>query len=148
MPKFFLLAFLLAAPTNTVILTTSTTGIAASDLADTPLSLSINMQAGVRTNQLDLTLAVTAGTSTRVRVTCYDSVDDSVFAQMIFCDSASPSACFPDVREFTLSDFSAVGGVIYIPSRWAVTKQYVKCSVDDPDDGTGTVSLTGARSWQ
>lgn len=131
-------------------LTVTETGIDGENLADTPLSEPIHMEAtGKRTNQLSLTIAVTPGTSTRIWVTCYESeLKTSGFSQIPFCDSEYPSNCHPDVREFTLSEYTTVSGKKYIASRWEITKQWSKCSVDDPDDGTGTVILTGTRSSQ
>lgn len=125
-------------------------GIEASVLADTPLSEPIDMEANsLRTNQLTLTVIVTPGTTTRVQVTCYESHSStSNIAQLSFCDTASPSACVPDVRTFTLANYATVDSLKYIKTRWIFTERWAKCSVDDPDDGTGTVSVSATRSWQ
>lgn len=140
----------LAVTSENINITATDTGISAANLSATPLSSAIDMQGdGKITNQLSLTIAVTAGSSTRIQVTCYESSSKTAsFAQISFCDNSSPSNCNPDVREFTLSEYTAVGGILYIPSRWGIKKQWAKCSVDDPDNGTGTVTLTGTRSWQ
>jgi len=145
-----LLAPLLLAAQSYIPLTATQTGVDGENLADTPLSDPIHMEAsGYITNQLSLTFAVTAGTSTRIQVTCYESeLKTSAYAQVSFCDTAPTSNCQPDVREYTLADYTAVGGVLYIPSRWGIKKAFAKCSADDPDDGNGTVVITGTRSWQ
>jgi hypothetical protein len=122
------------------------TGVTAANLSATPTASTLNMEEGSSTNQLSLTLAVTPGTSLIVDVRCYESANGTTWDQISFCDTASPSACIPDVRRYTLASYA--GAVKYIPSRWAVTKKYARCSADDPADGTGTVTVTGTRSWQ
>jgi len=141
--KTLLLALLLAAPQASIALTVAMTGVNGEDLADTPMTDAINMEAGQITNQLSLTLTVTAGTSTRVVVTCYESEDNVTYGRVSVCTSAASASCAPDIREFTLADYSGS-----ISSRWPVTKKWIKCSADDPDDGTGTVIVTGARSYR
>jgi hypothetical protein len=123
-------------------------GIDGEDLADTPLSDAINMELSEATNQLSLTLAITPGTSATVDVQCYESVAGTTYSQISYCTNAVPAVCKPDVRRHTLSDYDTVGSVKIIATRWAVTKKFVKCSVDDPADGTGTVVVTGTRSWR
>jgi len=146
MLKIALLSALCAMPLKPIDIAS---GVEDEDLADTPETDVINMNAGQPTNQLSLTLSVTAGTSTRVQVVCYESNESaSDFGPVPLCDSATPAACKPDLREFTLSDYTAVSGVIHIASRWPIVKQFAQCTADDPDDGTGTVTITGARSWQ
>lgn len=140
------LALTLALPPDKAIQIAS--GVAGEDLADTPMTDVINMEASSPTNQLSLLVAVTPGTTTVVDVRCYESVNGVVFAPVPLCDSASPSACVPDVRRFTLANFVAASGVYYLASRWPILKKYAKCSADDPNDGTGTVVITGERSWQ
>jgi hypothetical protein len=138
-----LLLLLVLAQTNGVPLVT---GVTAASLSATPTTAAIDMEAVHPTNQLSLTLAVTPGTSLTVDVRCYESNNSTTWDQISFCDTASPSACIPDVRRFTLASYA--GTVKYLPSRWALTKKYARCSVDDPADGTGTVTITGTRSWQ
>jgi hypothetical protein len=124
-------------------------GVADEDLADTPTTDGINMQASQVSNQLSLTLTITPGTTTRVDVTCYDSDDGSAYAQIPLCDAESPSGCVPDVRRFTLASYTAnASGDYVISSKWPAVKKWIKCSVDDPDDGNGTILITGSRSWQ
>lgn len=126
-----------------------TTGITAGALADTLTTATINMQAGKVTNQLSLSLAVTPGTTTVVDVTCYESVDGSTgWDQLVLCDNASPSACVPDIRRYTLANYTAVSGVKWLASRWPITKKFARCSADDPNDGDGTVTVTGWRTWR
>ena len=99
-------------------------------------------------NQLSLTLAVTPGTSLVIDVRCYESYySNTGFDAIPFCDTVQPkSNCRPDIRQFTLADYT--GTVKYIASRWPVTKNYVKCNVTDPAGGSGTVTISGVRSWQ
>jgi hypothetical protein len=136
-----LIAALVATPTNSI---TVATGVAAEALADTPTTDAINMEAGYATNQLSLTIAVTAGTSTRVQVTCYDSTDNVTYAQRTLCDAQATSDCVPDVREFTLADWATPS----FSTTWHAPKKWIKCSADDPDDGTGTVTITATRGYR
>lgn len=137
------LLLLILAQTNGI---TVASGVAAENLADTPVTDTINMEEGRPTNQLSFTLAVTVGASAIVDVRCYESVNGTTWDQIGFCDTLSPSTCVPDVRRFTLADYS--GTVKYIATRWRITKKYARCSVDDPADGSGKVTITGMRSWQ
>jgi len=148
----FILSFLplmAFAQDRAVVITVAVSGVSAENLADTPLMDALNMEAGKRTNQLALNLAVTPGTSLVVDVRCYESSDGTNYGQISLCDGASPSVCAPDIRGFTLADYTADGsGVKHIATKWKAVKKYIKCSVDDPADGDGTVSITGSRSWQ
>jgi hypothetical protein len=148
MYKLLFPVLLLSAPQAAVSITSTVSGVAAADLADTPLTNSLNMEAGQITNQLSLTLAVTPGTSLIVDVRCYESQDGTNWGQISHCDSLATSTCVPDLRRYTLANYATVSGVKYIPTRWAITKKYTRCSVDDPADGDGTVTITGARRWQ
>jgi hypothetical protein len=149
MLKSLLMALALMAPADKGIPITATeSGIDGGDMADTLLSNAINMESGRVCNQLSVTLAVTAGTSTRLTLQCFEAGQGEGFQPIPFCESAASAACGPDIRTFTMSDYTAAGGVIWISSRWPVTKRWAKCQIDDPDDGTGTVIMTGVRSWQ
>lgn len=135
------------------------TGVNGENLQDTPVTDAINMHlnpsgggAPVPTNQLALTLAVTPGTTTSITVFCSEADSTGVtapavntFAKISRCPSG---ACTPDVRTFTLSDFTTVSGVKYITARFHVTKKWAACTLDDAANGTGTVVVTGTRSWQ
>jgi hypothetical protein len=140
----------LAQPARPSIAISSTvSGVAAEDLADTPVTDAINMEAGQVSNQLSLTLSITPGTSLLVDVSCAESSDGTNYGAIVLCDSDDPSACVPDTRRFTFSDFTAdASGDYQISTRWPVTKKWVKCTVDDPADGTGEITITGSRSWQ
>jgi hypothetical protein len=131
-------------------LSATDTGISAENLSDTPMTDPIHMEgSGKQSNQLSLTWAVTPGSSTRIQVTCWTSnLKTSGYGQRGFCDSASPSNCHPDVREFTLSEYTTVSGKKWIKTEWEITEEWAKCSADDPDDGTGTATATGTRSSQ
>jgi hypothetical protein len=145
MRAVLVLALALALPPKVTLIAS---GVDGEDLADAPVTDVINLdEGGPHTVQLSLTLAVTPGTSTRVRVACYQSmISTGAFGAVPLCDVASPSTCVPDVREFTLSDYAAVSGVKYINTNWLIPQQFAKCSADDPDDGSGTVVITGSRS--
>ena len=147
-----LIALATAAPAlaQNVPVTTTHTGLSGDAIATAALSDPIDMEAqGKRTNQLALTVEVTPGTTTRIRVTCYESSSKTNgYAQVCFCNTTSPSTCKPDLREFTLSDYATVSGKKYIKTHWGIREQWAKCSVVDPDGGSGTVSVYGTRSWQ
>lgn len=146
--RTLLFVLMLAAP-GEKSLPLSTT-VEDADLADTPATAVVAMEPSRVTNQISLTLEITPGTTTYVDVTCYESTAaDSGFGIISFCDTQSPSGCKPDVRRFTLADYTADGsGVYWIATRWHVTKPYAYCTADDPADGTGTITITGTRSWQ
>lgn len=138
-----LLLALLSAPQAVVPILAAESGVSAENLADTPVTDAINMEASQITNQLSLTLAVTPGTSLILDVSCYESQDGTNWDQISVCSSG---ACAPDVRRYTFSAYA--GAVKYLPTRWSITKKWVQCSTDDPADGTGTILITGARSWR
>lgn len=151
MRTFFAIMLLAGvASAQNVPLTATDTGLTAAAIAAVKTTDPIHMEGkGKYSNQLSMTWAVTAGTSATIRVTCYESKDKSSnYAQIGFCDTSSPSVCHPDVREFTLSEYTAVGGVLYVKTRWEIAEQWVKCSIVDPLAGSGTVTVTGTRSRQ
>jgi hypothetical protein len=121
-------------------------GVAAENLADTPVTDSINMEASRPTNQLSLTLSVTPGTSATVNVYCEESLDGTTWSRISLCDNATPSTCKPELRTYTFADYA--GATKVIASRWPIAKKYARCSTDDPLDGTGTITITGTRSWR
>lgn len=134
-----------------VVLTVTDTGINGENLADTPVSDVIDMfGSGKATNQLGLTWKITPGTSATVTVGCSQSPDNvaTTFSPVPLCDTNSPSTCVPDVRSMTLASWATVSGVKPIETNWHITKRYVKCYIDDAANGTGTVVVTGNRSWQ
>jgi hypothetical protein len=135
--------FPITTPAPAIALTTTITGVTAAALSGTPTTLAIDMEATPNvTRQLSLTLAVTPGNSTTVVVKCYESQSGTHWDQIPACDSSG--ACSPDTRTYTLSGYTADTGVKYIPSRWIITKKYAQCSAYD--SGSGTVTITGARS--
>lgn len=121
-------------------------GVAAENLADTPVMDAVNMEASTATNQLSLTLAVTPGTSLTVDVYCEESVAGTTWSRISLCSSVTPSICQPELRGYTLADYD--GTVKAISSRWPITKKFARCAVDDALDGDGTVTITGTRSWR
>jgi len=128
-------------------LTLEITGVSNISVSTTPMTRPIDMELTTVTNQLALTLAVTPGSTTTILVKCFESGNNSTWAQIGFCDTLTPtSGCVPDARQFTLADYTAVGAQKIIASRWDPKQRYVKCSVYGL--GTGKISITGSRSWQ
>ena len=128
-------------------LTLEITGVSNLSQSTTPVTRPIDMELTTVTNQLSLTLAVTPGSSTALVVKCYESGNNSTWAQIGLCDSVAPtSECQPDARQFTLANYTTVGGMKIIATRWSVKQRHVKCSAYAT--GTGKISITGSRSWQ
>ena len=130
------------------------TGVNGENLQDTPVTDAINMHlspsgsgAPVVTNQLALTLAVTPGTTTSITLLCSESETNTV-ASMSKINRCPSGACTPDVRTYTLTNYVTVSGVKYITARFDVRKKWVACTLDDAANGSGTVVVTGTRSWQ
>jgi hypothetical protein len=150
--RITLIALLALAADQSVPLSLETTGISSAALSGTPTTNSIDMEAQVSgvarvTNQLALTLAVTPGSTTAVVVKCYESSNNSTWGQVGLCDSKAPtSSCAPDARQFTLADYTTVGTLKLITTRWSFKQRFAKCSAYGA--GTGSVSITGSRSWQ
>ncbi len=144
----------LAGAQSLIPVTASQTGLSAEAIATTATSSAIHMEKdGYVTNQLDLTVAVTPGTSTRIRAWCTESdAMASGYAERSLCRGPKvPGAvlqCTPDLREYTLADYLTVSGVKYIGVRVHVSKPWVKCEFVDPDGGSGTITVTATRSWQ
>lgn len=136
-------------PHHSIEVTTTITEIDDEPLADDTPSSPINMHSTSPCNQLALTLAVTPGDSTSVEVRCEERGSTSEGWQPVpFCSADAAASCAKDVRTFTLADYTAVSGVIWLSSRWPIRKQFARCYANDPGDGTGTVDMTGWRSWQ
>lgn len=135
-------------------LTATQIGVNGENLSDTPVTDAIPMWGDVTAakimNQLSLTLTVTAGTTTTFTVKCAESESGAAntWAQITKCDSSAAAACAPDVRTYTIANYTTQNGTKVIASRWGVKKQYVQCTLDDAADGTGTVVITGTRSYQ
>jgi len=143
MKTLVILATLLANPPPSFVIAS---GVAAENLADTPVTDTINMEQNRPTNQLSLSIAVTPGTSLTVNVYCEESVEGTTWDRISLCTSTTPSTCEPELRIYTLADYA--GTVKVISSRWPITKKFARCAVDDPLDGSGTVTITGTRSWR
>ena len=155
MPKIlaFVLPLLLAATSfaaDPLVISSTETGVLGAALSGTPTTNAINMQPnadgsttpGYLLHQLSLKLAVTPGSTTSFVVKCYESQTTANFELISPCDSSG--ACAPDNRTYTISNYVAVAGVDYIPSRWIITKRYAQCSAYGA--GSGTVTITGVRS--
>jgi hypothetical protein len=130
-------------------LTSTQTGVDGESLSDDPVTDAINMHgSNVISNQLAMSFAVTPGTSATVTITCDESDDAATWLAIPLCDAAAPSNCAPDRRTYTLADWSTVSGVKYVTSRWYTPRRYARCKISDASDGSGTVVVTGSRSWQ
>lgn len=152
LPLLLLLLPALALAQDTGIeLTVADTGVDGEALSGTPVTDPINMHKTTAANQLSLNLEVTPGTTTVVTVECFESNvtgGASGFGAITVCDTASPANCVPDKRRYTLADYTTVSGKKHIASRWALRKRWAQCRADDPNDGSGTVKITGTKSWQ
>jgi hypothetical protein len=144
MRKLLLLA-LLAYPNPAIDIAS---GVEDENLADTPVTDAVNMEATRATNHLSLSVAVTPGTTTSITVICHESTDGVAWSRISQCDSLTPSTCKPKTKTYTLADYTTVSGVKTISSRWWTTKKWARCTVDDAADGTGTVTITGSRAWR
>ena len=152
----FVLPLLLAATSfaaDPLVISSTETGVLNAALSGTPTTKAIDMQPnadgsttpGYLLHQLSLTFAVTPGSTTSFSVTCYESQDGTHFDYINPCDNTTPAAvCAPDIRSYTIANYTAVGGVDYIGSRWIITKKYARCSATGV--GSGTVTVTGVRS--
>jgi hypothetical protein len=144
------LSFLAALPANatSIVLSVDTTGVSNASVSGTPAMKPIDMEGTADTNQLSLSLAITPGTTTAVVVKCYESENNSKWAQISLCDAVAPTSdCQPDARNFTLANYTTMPtGQKVIASRWSVKQRYARCSVYGA--GTGKVSISGSRSWQ
>lgn len=131
-----------------VAITSSTFGISSAKVDASPTSAVIDMRGdGYATNQLSLSLVIWPGSTTAVTAQCFESPDGTYFDEITVCDTASPSACLPDKRTYTLSNYTATSDASKrIASRWAITKRYVKCKVTG--SGTATLYVSAVRSWQ
>lgn len=146
-----LLALALSAPPfpvqpvpPTLAITAAQSGVSAAALSGTPTTSALDMEATWPTHQLSLSLAVTPGNSTTVVVKCYESQTAAMTNPELISPCDSSGACTPDSRTYTIANYSAVAGVVTIPSRWIITKRYAKCSAYN--SGSGTITITGARS--
>jgi hypothetical protein len=142
-------ALLFGVTDSSVLVTTAKTGVTAASLSATPHTLPIDMAEMDVTNTLSLTVTVKPGTSRAVRIWCDESDDKSKWAVVTVCDPGlAVSSCAPDKREFLLADYDSVGGRKILSTRWSIKKRWARCHVDDPDDGSGTATVEGTRSWQ
>lgn len=149
--KLLLLLLLGAATPLDIPATQYGTGVNGLALSQTPKTIPIDMWAAATvSNQLELSLAVTPGTTASVVVKCQQSATAAAnsWSQITLCDGNASANCDPDKRTYPLANYDLQGTVKNISSNWKVTKRYVQCSADDPLDGTGTVVITGTRSWQ
>lgn len=153
MIKTLLLIGLLAAPpvpprNEGFDIPSTTFGISSAAIASSPTSAAIDMRGdGYTTNQLSLSVVIWPGSTTVATVQCFESADGTNFDEITICDTASPSACIPDKRAYTLSGYTAnADSSKRIASRWAIKKRYGKCKVTG--SGSGTLYVSAVRSWQ
>ena len=126
--------FLMAHSPSTRPVIIEDTGISGSNLSTTPESNAIDLLKWKRnqSNTITWKMAITAGSTTRVQVRCYetDNADGTHKSSIEFCDGAQPTSnCGPDKREFTLSNYTAEGGVIYIRTRYTFRDQIGRAHV-------------------
>lgn len=94
------------------------------DLSDTAVTATVDTcRGGKCAVSTTLIASATAGTSTRFTVECEESADNSTWAWM------------PGIQEFTISSRTNHSATV------TETARYVRCTYDDPDDGTGTVDV-------
>lgn len=143
----FLVPAIALANQPVINMTVTQTGINGEDMADSPVTDSVNLMGAYPTDNICWTAIVTAGSSTRLVVSCEDTGDNGSgtaiaadWAVMSVCDNTVPNAvCKPDKREWTLADG------LKIKTCWNYRSAHIRCTFDDPDDGTGTVVVTGQR---
>jgi len=122
------------------------TGITSGNLKDTLVTDWIDMRNGDGSvsTQLTLFVDVTAGTTTQMRITCQASETEQRGWWLQTCRPAEtygdPGYCQKDDRKFIIS------GDTYIKSEWHLAANFIKCTLDDPDNGSGIVSVTATRT--
>jgi hypothetical protein len=149
MIKSLLAAALLLSAADPSALSAADTGVNGASLSATPRTSRIPMCLdAARYNQLSLTLTVTAGSSTTTVVKCFESEtgNANTWAQISICDGNAAAACAPDTRTYTLSEYDTQNSKKVIDSNWRFKKCYALCTATA--SGTGTVVITGTRSWQ
>jgi hypothetical protein len=143
MRLFFVLLALAATPALAgsayIVESATATGINGGNLADTLVSNSINMQQKQVTNQITWIVTVTPGTSTSMVVFCEASADDTTFSVVHRCND---DTCVPFNPTYTLATEADI--VINFPSNYP----FMRCTFDDPGDGTGTVVAVAVRGVQ
>lgn len=144
MIKALLLAFALAEPFQPIILSATDTGLDGDALSGAPTA-SVDMFDDGYTQQLSWTMDITPGTSTAIVVKCWESEENTTWAQVNVCDESAAAACLPDIRTYTFADYTAQSAHYIIASRWVTTKRYFRCSFTAT--GTGTIVLTGSRGY-
>jgi len=113
-------------------------GVAAEDLADTLTTDAIRTSASgshVWTEVLfhgDLT----AGSTTAIDVTCEESIDGTLYAPIGHCTDAADATCGAQNLSFGVAD--ELSWVVKPRAPW------LRCTLDDPADGTGTVIVTAS----
>ena len=129
-------------PRPLITLTATEVGINGENLKDTPVSDPINMQGRWNTNQLTLMMAVTPGSSTQMIVTCDVSLLELAgYKPIQRCTSGDPHVCVPKRWKYNLANEV---GPLNVPSNYP----WIKCTFDDPDNGTGTIVVTAIRGVQ
>ena len=138
------LAALLAGP-NLIVLSDTDLGITAASLSATPLTNAINMGQKRTTNQLSLFMVVVKGTSAQLRVKCLGTSDEDGVTGYIgkySCTSTATHVCTEEEFDFD-AELVALKTtfLLDVPTNYP----FVKCSFDDPGDGSGTITVTAVR---
>jgi hypothetical protein len=112
-------------------------------LADTPETEAVPMAAHGQMTQLTLRYTITWGTSTKMTVKCKTSASEaSGYTWVDACQyDGTYHQCKPLVWRWDSTN--SPDGLATLELR--SNARYVICVSDDPDDGTGTVVVTGTR---
>lgn len=151
MSRFILILFILVLPWQAQAqelsyLNATNVGVSGENLADTPVTDAIAMDAASDRfrNQIVLQVLVTWGTSTYVDAKCQGSFDGTNYTWIDKCIGANPVTCKPLVWRWQAADNADGLLELAAPNGY----KWYKCQVDDPLDGTGTVSILAGRSNQ
>lgn len=139
--------FLLALPASAADLqqlSSTYLGVAAANLADTPTTNAIPMDANGLMSQLSLNATVTWGTSTEVVAKCKHSQTST--GTYVWIDYCYPDGTYVQCKplQWRWNSTDSADGLLNLELR--SNYAYVKCQYDDAADGTGTITLTGTRA--
>ena len=126
--------------------TVTDTGINGDDLADSPETNAINMEDFALYTRLTLYAKVTQGTSTKVYVTATASNDGVTYYEIPQAASAVTDGNL--VMDEMEMRWTIGGNRNLIVDLKDLNHKFIKVKFDDPDDGTGTVIVTGFKSEQ
>jgi len=115
-------------------------GINGEDLADTPVTdvISLYGPQGWATEVL-LIWSVTPGDSEDVAVSCQESTDGTVWGWIPHCTDASPAVCTKGRATYEID-----GAITVWETLVKARAPRLRCYLDDPADGTGSVASASA----